>query len=170
MQSPDRQWQVEFQEMLNQDEEVLLLRLGVEMSRNAAALVAKSGLEAPDELLGGSAKERGSEGFLKRMSRRFVDNLSTQFYELICNPDDEENKKVRTWLNTGTDVAIGALAVYLGSFLCIGLIPARLLAGILFKRVTKSGMDALCETWKERLPASKKAAAKKDAEAKPAGK
>lgn len=148
------------------EEDMLFQELGIALSRHAAAIAAESGLLSPDELLGGSGKERRSFKFLRDLGERFFNNLSVQFYNLICNADDPDNAKVIKWIKTGTDVAAGSLAVFLGGYLGVAMVIAKPLANLIIRKVVKAGADAVCETWRERLPDAAKAKLAKKVEKK----
>ncbi len=89
--------------------------------------------------------------FARATAQRFLKKFNKQMYSLICDASDPDHATIRTAAGQSAEalgyVLSGALVVSFGWLPGI----ATVIAVIIAKRAAKSGYDAFCEEWHDRL-------------------
>jgi hypothetical protein len=149
----EQQLKQSVEELANLNEDQLEIELGRRLQLTAAELKSQPALSTalplPPQL--DQAELAGPIDFLQGLGKRFLGKLNRQMYELVCNPDDPDNGKVKVALDKGTEGLGYVLAGVLAT--TFGLLPAiaGVVGTILARRVLKAGHQALCETWQKQF-------------------
>jgi hypothetical protein len=129
-------------------QELALTRRELENNKPlSAALIPPTGL--PED----TAKLAAAPEWLRKLGQRFLEKFSAQMYSLVCDKSDADNAKVVKAIGEGTEkLALLLVGVLMANFAWLPAI-ASVVAVIIARRVVEAGHGALCQTWKETLPA-----------------
>ncbi len=88
---------------------------------------------------------------LKAIGKRFLAKFNQKLYNLMCNPNDPDNKEIRDAVSSGSQKAGLVLAgVLLANFAWLPGIVA-VVASLVLKRFVDAAYDTACSVWADEL-------------------
>ncbi|MFC1578013.1 hypothetical protein ACFL36_03270 [Thermodesulfobacteriota bacterium] len=93
----------------------------------------------------------GSIDELRGIAGKFLNNLNREFYSLVCDRNDPDNKKILAALDKGAESAAYVLVALLAAN--FGMLPgiAIIVAVLIAKRFAGAAHKTACELWKQEI-------------------
>lgn len=106
----------------------------------------------PDQTLESQGIMEDFAGF----GRRYFQRLNLQAYALVCGSDAENSEQRQELIHAfgiGRDAVAPALAAMLVGYLGLAPAIAAVVAALMIRLFFQPGYEAMCDTWKTKLPA-----------------
>jgi hypothetical protein len=150
----EQRMQQQVSQFINLSEDQLLAQLGAQLEAVENELKTAETLKVAQPLpprMDQTITAGPKLDVFKRIAAKFMSRFNRALYDLFCNPDDPDNKKVKEAVAVGGDqlagVLCGILLVHFGWLPGIVVIVAALVA----KRFVGAAYDTVCSTWLEQF-------------------